>query len=137
MVWQPQGFVFRYRRPILLRATGRPAKKVSPTVLIGASPIGSISELSRGGITIMQSPESRAGVDRAISPIVDRCGPTYWCILRESEVGPIFVVANVFGHQPLEMPLVQDDDVYSSPLGDSLRDPVLPRTAKSRTGMAP
>jgi hypothetical protein len=51
-------------------------------------------------------------VDRAISPIVDRCRPTDWRVLRESEVCPILmVVADVFGHQPLEMLLVQDDYV--------------------------
>ena len=61
---------------------------------------------------MMQSPESRIGVDRTISSIFDRCGPTDWRVLRESEVCPIFmVVADIFGHQPLEMLLVQDDYV--------------------------
>jgi hypothetical protein len=59
--------------------------------------------LCRDGIKMVQSTESREGVDRAISPISDRYWPTGWRILRESEVRPIFmVIANIFGHQPLE-----------------------------------
>ena len=66
-----------------------------------------------------------------IRPMSDRCEPTIWRVLREFEVCPIFmVVANVFGHQPLEVLLVQDDNVVqqasSATPHPALRDPVLP-----------
>ena len=91
---------------------------------------------------MVQSTESREGVDRAISPISDRYWPTGWRILRESEVRPIFmVIANLFGHQPLEVLLIPHDHVVqpvSSATPDpALGDAVLPRTAKgSADGLA-
>ena len=62
-------------------------------------------------------------------------GPTCWRILRKSEVGPIFmVVANVLGHQPFEVPLIQNDHVVqqvsSTTPHPALSDTVPPRTAK-------
>jgi hypothetical protein len=64
------------------------------------------------------------------------CRPTFWRILPESEVSPIFkVIANILGDQPLEVLLIQDDhmveQVLSATPDPALRDTVLPRTAKS------
>ncbi len=81
-------------------------------------------------------------MDRAISPISDRDWPTGWRILRESEVRPIFmVIANIFGHQPLEVLLIQHDHVVqqvsSATPHPALCDAVLSRTAKgSADGLA-
>jgi len=58
---------------------------------------------------MVQSTESREGVDCALSPASDRYWSTGWRILRQSEVGPIFmVVAHILGQQPLEVLLIQD-----------------------------
>ena len=59
--------------------------------------------------------------------------------LREPEVRPVFVVvANVFGHESLPMPFVEDDHVFQqiSPATSTptLSNPVLPRTAKGSAG---
>ena len=88
---------------------------------------------------MVQSTESREGVDSTLSPTSDRCWSTGWRILRQSEVSPIFmVVAHILGHQPLEVLLIQDDHVVqqvSSATPDpALRHTVLPRTAKSCPG---
>jgi hypothetical protein len=90
---------------------------------------------------MVQSAESREGVDCALSPTSDRCWPTRWRILRQSEVGPIFmVIAHILGQEPLEVLLIQDDHVVeqvSSATSDpSLRQAVLPRTAKGSAGGA-
>jgi len=88
---------------------------------------------------MVQSAESREGVDLASHRRTYRRWTTCWRILRKSEVRPIFmVVANILGHQPFEVPLVQDDHVVqqvSSATPDpALRDTVLPRTAKGSPG---
>jgi hypothetical protein len=88
---------------------------------------------------MMQSTESGEGVDRAISPISDRGGPTTWRVLREFEMGSVLVViTDVLRHEPVEMPLIQDDhvvqEVSSATPDPALRDPVLPRTAKRSSG---
>src|ERR1022692_1149567 len=59
--------------------------------------------------------------------------------LRQSEVGPIFmVIAHILGQQPLEVLLIQDDHVVeqvSSATSDpALRHAVLPGTAKGSAG---
>jgi hypothetical protein len=124
----------------------RLAAKASPAVLNwdreSCSDRQRCRSLCRDGITMVQSTESREGVDRAISPISDRYWPTGWRILRESEVRPIFmVIANIFGHQPLEVLLIQHDHVVqqvSSATPDpALCDAVLPRTAKGSAGWLP
>jgi hypothetical protein len=82
-------------------------------------------------------------VDSTLSPTSDRCWSTSWRILRQSEVGPIFmVVAHILGQQPLEVLLIQDDHVVeqvSSATSDAaLRHAVLPRLRKAvRVGWLP
>src|ERR1035441_6323711 len=92
---------------------------------------------------MVQSTESREGVDCALSARSDLDWSTGWRILRESEMRPIFmVVANVLGQHPLEVLLIQDDHVIQQ-VSSATPDPalchtVLPRTAKGRAGgMAP
>jgi hypothetical protein len=99
----------------------------------------SCRRLSCNGVTMVQSTESREGVDCALSPTSDRYWSTGWRILRQSEVGSIFmVVAHILGHQPLEVLRMQYDHVVeqvSSATPDpALRDTVLPRTAKGSAG---
>ena len=88
---------------------------------------------------MMLSAESRKGVNLASHQRTHRCWPTRRRVLRESEVGPIFmVVAHILGQQPLEVLLIQDDHVVqqvSSATPDpALRHAVLPRTAKGSAG---
>ena len=48
---------------------------------------------------MVQSTQSREGVDCALSPTSDRYWSTGWRILRQSEVRPIFmVVAHILGY---------------------------------------
>ena len=88
---------------------------------------------------MMQSPESRVRVNLASHRMTYRCSPTCGRIFRESEVRPIFmVVANILGHQPLEVLLIQDDHVVqqvaSTTSNPALSNTVLPRTAKASAG---
>ena len=115
---------------------------VTREVLIGTTRVDpdrhGCRSLGRDGVTMMQSAKSREGVNLAFHRRTYRCWPTCWGILRECEVRPIFmVVANILGHQPLEVPLLQDDHVVqqiSSTTPDpALRDTVLPRTPKGST----
>ena len=50
----------------------------------------------------------------------------------------LMVIEDVLRHEPFEMPLIQDDrmvqEVSSATPDPALRDPVLPRTAKSSSG---
>jgi hypothetical protein len=71
------------------------------------------------------------------------CRPTFWRILRESEVSPIFmVVTNIVEKQPLEVLLIQYDHVVQQ-ISSATPDPalchtVLPRAAKAvRVGWLP
>lgn len=85
---------------------------------------------------MVQTAESRQGVNLASHRSAYRGWPTCWRILRESEVRPILmVVANVLGHQPLEVLLIQDDHVVqqvsSTTPHPALRDTVLPRTTEA------
>ncbi len=41
---------------------------------------------------MVQAAESRKGLNLALSPRADRCGPTCWRVLRESEMSPVLVV---------------------------------------------
>jgi hypothetical protein len=82
-----------------------------------------------------ESTESREGVDCALSPTSDRYWSTGWRILRQSEVGSIFmVVAHILGHQPLEMAFIQHDHVIvqisKAASYPALRNTVLPRGAE-------
>ena len=84
---------------------------------------------------MMQSTESTEGVDFALSPTSVLCWSTGRRILRQSEVGSIFmVIANILGQQPLEVLLIQDDHVVeqvsSATPNPALRDAILPGAAK-------
>jgi hypothetical protein len=84
---------------------------------------------------MVQSAESTEGENFAPRSRTHRCWPTCWRILGESEVRPIFmIIANVLGHQPLQVLLIQDDHVVQQVSAatphPALRDTVLPRTAK-------
>jgi hypothetical protein len=88
---------------------------------------------------MVQSTEPREGLDSTLSPTSDHCWSTGWCVLRESEVRPIFmVIAHILGQQPLEVLLIQDDHVVqqvsSATSNPALRHTVLPRTAKDSAG---
>src|SRR5260370_27715014 len=88
---------------------------------------------------MVQTAESRQGLNLASSPGTHFCWPTCWRILPEPEMGPVrMVVANVFAHESLEMPFVEDDHVFqqisSATSNPTLSDTVLPRTAKGSAG---
>src|ERR1700739_5088974 len=96
----------------------------------------SFRRLGRDGIAVVQAAESSARVNLGSDRRTYRCWPTCRCILCASEVRSILVVvAHVRSHQPLQMPLVQDDhgiqQVASAASHPTLGDPVLPRTAES------
>ena len=66
-------------------------------------------------ITMVQSAESRKGLNLAFSLRANCCRPTRWRVLRESEMSPVLVVVEqVRRHQPFEMPLIQDDHVAAN-----------------------
>ncbi len=61
---------------------------------------------------MVQSTESREGVDCTQGSTSPRYWSTGWRVLGESEVSTIFVVvAHILGHQPLEVLLIQYDHV--------------------------
>jgi hypothetical protein len=61
---------------------------------------------------MVQSTESREGVNLAFSHRADCGWPARWRILREPEMSSAFVVIeDVRGQEPLEMLLMQDDYV--------------------------
>ena len=90
-------------------------------------------------ITVVQAAESRQGLNLAFSPRPNCCWPTCWGVLRETQVRSILVVvADVFCHESLQMPFVQDDyvvkQVSSTTSNPALGNTVLPRTAKGKAG---
>jgi|SRR3984893_13453417 len=91
---------------------------------------------------MVQAAESRQRLNLAFSRRADSGWPTYWRVLRESEMSSILVVIeHVLRHQPFEMPLIQDDHVVkqvsSATSNPAFGNPVLPRTAKgSANGLA-
>ncbi len=90
-------------------------------------------------ITVVQAAESRQGLNLAFSSRANCCWPTRWGVLRETQVRSIIVVIeHVLGHQPFEMPFIQDDyvvkQVSSATSNPALSDTVLPRTAKGKAG---
>ena len=90
-------------------------------------------------ITMVQAAESRQGLNLAPFPRVNCCWPTCWRVLRETQVRSILVVVtDVFRHESLQMPFVQDDYVVkrvsSATSNPALSDTVLPRTVKSKAG---
>jgi hypothetical protein len=61
-------------------------------------------------ITMVQATESRKGLNLVFARRANFCRPTCWRVLRESKMSPVLmVVEHVGGHQPFEMPLIQDD----------------------------
>ena len=84
-------------------------------------------------------PTLRASVGAALvevssSEIADDWA-TRWRVLRETQMRPVLVVvAHILRHQPLQMPLIQDDHVVqqvsSAAPHPTLSNPVLPRAAK-------
>jgi hypothetical protein len=61
---------------------------------------------------MVQPTEPWQGRNLAFSATAGRYWPTCWRVLREPEVRPVLVVvANVFGHESLQMPFVEDDYV--------------------------
>src|SRR4029077_8810674 len=81
-------------------------------------------------ITVVQAAESRQGLNLAFSPRANCCWPTCWGVLLETQVRAIIVVIeHVLGHQPFEMPFIQDDyvvkQVSSATSNPALSDTVL------------
>lgn len=86
---------------------------------------------------MVQAAESRQGLNLASSLRANFDRPTRGRVLLESKMSPVLVVVEQVGrHQPLEMPLIQDDHVVQqvapATSNPTLRHTVLPRTAKGR-----
>src|ERR1700736_5238367 len=84
---------------------------------------------------MVQSTESREGSNLASERRMARNRPPRWRVLPAPQMRPILVVvAPILSHQPLQMPLVQDDHVIqqvsSAASYPTLRNTVLPGTAK-------
>src|ERR1700746_1156631 len=84
---------------------------------------------------MMQAPESRKGPNLAFAPWASANRPTRRRVLREAEMRSVpMVVAHIFGHQPFQMALIQDDyviqQVSSATSYPAFRNPVLPWAAK-------
>lgn len=61
---------------------------------------------------MMQAPESRKGPNLAFAPWASANRPTRRRVLREAEMRSVpMVVAHIFGHQPFQMALIQDNYV--------------------------
>jgi hypothetical protein len=85
---------------------------------------------------MVQAPKLRCtnnlGLRRSVLCSRSTCGR----LLRQSQVRPVvMVVADVFGHEPFEMPLVEDDDVIeqvpAAVADKALGDAVLPRASEA------
>ncbi len=62
---------------------------------------------------MVQAAKSRQGLNLASGPGADCCWPTCWSVLGQPEVCPVLmVVANVFAHESLQMPLIEDEHVF-------------------------
>lgn len=67
---------------------------------------------------MMQATEPRHRNDSAIWACTSCDGTSLWSLLVQREVRPVvMVVVDVLGHEALEMPLVQNDDMIA---GDSV-----------------
>ena len=94
-----------------------------------------IADLCCHGVTMVQPAEARKGPNLASNFGSQRDRPTCWRVLREPQMRPVLmVVVHVFGHQSLQMPLVQYDHVVqqvsSATSYPTFSDSVLPWTAK-------
>ena len=86
---------------------------------------------------MVQPAESRKGLNLAFRFRENFCSTTCGRVLREPKMSAVMVIVEeVRGHQPIEMPLIQDDHVIqlvaSAASHPTLSNTVLPRTAKGR-----
>src|SRR6202035_4290856 len=84
---------------------------------------------------MVESAESRQGLNLAFTRRADFRRPTCWRVLRESKMSPVLVIVEQVGrHRPFEMALIQDDHVVKqvalATSHPALSNTVLPRTAK-------
>ena len=91
--------------------------------------------LGGGHVTMVQSSESRERFNLAASCSAGHDWPSYRSILRKPEMSAVLViVAYIFGHEPLQVPLIKDDNmvqqVSSTTPNPTLGDSVLPGTAE-------
>jgi len=83
---------------------------------------------------MVQPAESRKGLNLAFTFRENFCSTTCGRVLREPKMSAVMVIVEeVRGHQPIEMPLIQDDHVIqqvaSAASHPTLSNTVLPRTA--------
>src|ERR1017187_8249644 len=95
----------------------------------------SVLILGGGRVTMVQSSESRERFNLAASCSAAHDWPSYRSILRKPEMSAVLViVAYIFGHEPLQVPLINDDNVVqqvsSTTPNPTLGDSVLPGTAE-------
>ena len=95
----------------------------------------------RYGVAVVQPAESRQRDDLVSAGRNRRRNSPNGCVLPQSEMSPVFVVVEqVSGHQPFEMPLIQDDHVVKQVApatpNPALSHPILPRTTKGSAGWA-
>jgi hypothetical protein len=126
---------------MLLQGTARPTTETSPEFLLGiirAVPGRRSWNLSRNSVTMVQPAESREGLSPVSLCRTDRGRTPFRSVLRQSQMRSVLmVVANIFGHQPLEMAFIQHDHVIeqisTAASYPALGDTVPPRTAKARS----
>jgi len=93
-------------------------------------------------ITMVQPAESRKGLNLAFTRSGTFCSTTSWRVVRQSKMSSVLVIVEqVRGHQPFEMPLIQDNHVLqqvaSATSHPAFSNTVLPRTAKGRASWLP
>lgn len=85
---------------------------------------------------MMKTAKPRHGDHAICSEILRRLTPSRSTLLQRKVRPVIMVITDVFGHQSLQVSLVQNDDmiqqVSSTVSNPALDDTVLPRTAKAR-----
>ena len=89
-------------------------------------------------VTMMQTAEPRHGDHFATSFGICGCSPPARRLLRKSKMGSVLmIVADVIGHETLQMALVEDDDmikeIASATSDESLGNAVLPRALERRS----
>src|ERR1022692_3540361 len=104
-------------------------RNLARAMLMGQSKVDSDRQrcrrLSCNCVTMVQSTESREGVDCALGPTSDRYWSAGWRILLQPEMRPIFmVIAHILGQQPLEVLLIQDDHMVHQ-VSAATSDPAL------------
>jgi len=99
-------------------------------------PLRRAANLRSHRISVVQATESRSRSNRACALWADSDWPTRWRILREPQMRSVLmVVAHVLSHKSSQVSLIEDDHVIeqisSATSHPALRNPVLPRAAKS------